>query len=83
MRPRTHRHARAGLTIPELIVLIAVLGLLMALTLPVLGRANAARAASKCLTNARSAGLAVALYANETAEALPFGGRSARRIRIR
>jgi len=56
---------RAALTVTELLVVIAVIGILAALLLPSLYRAKAAGQRARCTSNLRQLGLALQLYVDE------------------
>ena len=59
-------------TLLELLVVVAVIGLLAALLLPVLARAREASRAAACASNLRQLGLASAIYAVDQNGHLPF-----------
>ncbi len=52
-------------TLVELLVVIGIIALLVAILMPVLGRANLAAKRAKCLSNLRNMQMAQILYANE------------------
>jgi prepilin-type N-terminal cleavage/methylation domain-containing protein/prepilin-type processing-associated H-X9-DG protein len=70
-RGRVHLRA-GGFTLVELLVVIAVIALLTAMLLPVLNRASEKGRASSCVANLRQIGIALAAYADESAERYPF-----------
>lgn len=56
---------REGFTLLEVMVVIAILGVMVALAAPVVGSARSAAQQSKCLSNQRQIGSALHLYAND------------------
>jgi prepilin-type processing-associated H-X9-DG protein/prepilin-type N-terminal cleavage/methylation domain-containing protein len=63
-----------GFTLVELLVVIGVLAVLLALLLPVLGRARQASRQVVCSSNLRSLGLGMQMYSNDFKGALPWEG---------
>jgi len=61
----------------ELLVVIGIIALLISILLPSLNRARQSAYNVKCLTNLRSLGQAVIMYANDNKDSLPFGDYSA------
>jgi prepilin-type processing-associated H-X9-DG protein/prepilin-type N-terminal cleavage/methylation domain-containing protein len=67
-----HSSRRAAFTVVELLVVIAVIGILASLVLPPLTRAKNRGQSIYCLNNLRQLGLAMHLYAEDHEDALPF-----------
>lgn len=65
---------KRAFTLMELLVVLAVIGVLVALLLPVLSRARAGAQRTVCLNHLRQLNLAVRLYADETGDASPAAG---------
>ncbi len=68
MRSRGHRRAFSLL---ELIVIVAVLGVLAALAIPAVQRSGAQADSAKCLANLRQIGVGLGLYLNDHAMIMP------------
>jgi len=66
---------RAGFTLVELIMVIAVIGILAALLLPVLATARRKARQAQCRSNLHQIGIAVLAYTADYAEHLPVAGR--------
>lgn len=63
--PRSHRNGRArGFTLIEIMVVVAIIGTLVGLLLPVLANARAAAKRTQCLSNLHQIYLACELYVN-------------------
>ncbi len=63
---------RAAFTLLELLVVLAAIGFLAALLLPVLNRAKEAGRTAACVSNLRQLGLASAVYSLDQNERFPF-----------
>jgi prepilin-type N-terminal cleavage/methylation domain-containing protein/prepilin-type processing-associated H-X9-DG protein len=74
MKPFSTRRASRWLwafTLVELLVVIAVLGILASLLLPALSRAKEAGRSAKCISNLRQVGLATRLWAEDHENKMP------------
>lgn len=66
--------ARKGFTLIELLIVIAVIGILAAILLPMLARSLEAARRASCLSNLSQIGLAMHIYAAEHNGQLPWSG---------
>src|SRR5258705_5243816 len=64
---------RKGFTLVELLVVIGIIALLIAILMPVLGRARSSAQRNKCLSNLRQVGKMLQFYANEYKDQIPIG----------
>ena len=68
---RTSPHPRRGFTLLELLVVIAVVGILTALLLPALTRAKGTSKRMTCLNNLKQINYALRMYADDSGDILP------------
>ena len=70
----------SGFTLAELLVVLAVVGVLVAILIPVTGHTIETGRAAKCVANLRQLGTALGLYLNEHNQTMPtlLAGRSDR-----
>lgn len=62
-----------GFTLLELLVVLAVIGILASLLLPTVSRARMAGLRAACISNLRQVGIAVQLYAHDHDGLIPYG----------
>jgi len=70
-RPRPSAHRSAAFTLVELLVVIAVIGILASLLLPALSKAHGSGRRTACLNNLRQIGVGMLLYAEDNEGLIP------------
>jgi prepilin-type N-terminal cleavage/methylation domain-containing protein len=68
-----HRQPKAAFTLIELLTVIAIIGILAAILIPVVGRVRESARAAACLSNLRQLHLAVMLAAEDNGDRFPLG----------
>lgn len=71
--PHLYTRSRPGFTLVELLAVMAILGVLVALTLQSVGGLRRSAHASQCLSNLRQIGVGIHRYAADNNNELPFG----------
>lgn len=69
---RSSTRSRVGLTLVEMLVVIAVIGLMMALILPAVYRMREAARSAQCTSNLRQLHTAALTYSSESRASLPY-----------
>ena len=68
-------HTRKGFTLVELLVVVAVIGILAVLLLPALSDAKEKGQSARCISNLRQLAIGTTLYADDNEDALPWSQR--------
>jgi prepilin-type N-terminal cleavage/methylation domain-containing protein/prepilin-type processing-associated H-X9-DG protein len=78
--PRSQKPSacRRAFTLVELLVVVAIIGILAALLLPVLGQGKARARSAQCLSQLEQWSRALQMYVNDNAEYLPRRGQGVR-----
>lgn len=71
MNPAWRNNSDAAFTLVELLVVMAIIGILIALLLPTLGRTKESARATACLGNLHQTGIALQIYVSENNNKLP------------
>ncbi|MFC1637098.1 type II secretion system protein [Planctomycetota bacterium] len=71
--PICNRDRRKGLSLIELLVVMAIMALLIAILLPALSQVRHQARRSACTANLRQVGVAIHLYAEDFGDTIPFG----------
>lgn len=72
MSDTTQRCSRAGFTIMEVLVVVAIIAMLLAILLPSLGRARETARSTRCLSNLRQMAIAAHGYASDHGRFPPY-----------
>ncbi len=75
VRRNRRRRQHRGFTIVELLLVIGVIGLLLAIGLPAIGKARRSAMETLSLTNLKSIGVSVTMYQGTYDNAFPYGKR--------
>ncbi len=73
---QTESKNKKGFTLVEILVVVATIGILVALLFPVLARAREKARAASCLSNYHQIGIAIQMYAQDAEDKTPANGGS-------
>ncbi|EIP97742.1 prepilin-type N-terminal cleavage/methylation domain-containing protein [Opitutaceae bacterium TAV1] len=68
---RLSRYIRGGFTLIELLTVIAIIGILAAIIIPTVGKVRESARSTRCVSNLRSVGVAMALHIEDHKGSLP------------
>lgn len=71
LSPRTNKSRQHGFTLTEVIVVIAIIGILTGILFPVFARAKEAARSTSCLSNLHQLGISINLYAQDVDDKSP------------
>jgi prepilin-type N-terminal cleavage/methylation domain-containing protein/prepilin-type processing-associated H-X9-DG protein len=71
LSPKVFRARRSGFTLPELLTVIAIIGVLAGILIPIVGRVRDTANSSQCMSNLRQIGVALKLYTTDHQNTLP------------
>ncbi len=70
------RHPTRGFTLIELLTVIAIIGVLAGILIPVIGRVRSSARQAQCLSNLRQSAMAITLFAQDNRDRFPGFGLS-------
>ncbi|EIQ00465.1 prepilin-type N-terminal cleavage/methylation domain-containing protein [Opitutaceae bacterium TAV1] len=73
MPPHYNIRQARGMTLIELLTVVTIIGILVAILIPVVGKMRASARQTQCTVNMRQLGIAVHLYVADNRQRLPYG----------